>query len=78
KAQANKYIFDFGNEFSLQGVFVPLSAGEYALFVTGTSAEAVNLKELSENLLPLGIRKVERVSHASFEQISAGAIDMSI
>lgn len=75
-ASGEKYVFQLASEFDTSGVFVPLSAGRYRLFVGGQKLQKHDLEVLSEMLSPLGVESIRHVDAAVLARIAAGAVDI--
>lgn len=74
--KADKYLFSLASEFAVSGVFVPLAAGKYTLFVTGSGAQGEALQKFGELLNEFGVQNIRYVSEAVLQRISAGAVDL--
>lgn len=73
---ADKYAFDLGGDFSLRGVFVPRSPGNYTLFLTGAAADKLATDAFRLSLRDFGVEAVRHVSAEILDRISKGSIDM--
>lgn len=76
RTATNKYAFDFGDSFRLQGVFVASQPGSYSLFLSGHAANPETVTELTGALADLGVTAVRFVSADVFERIRAGSVDL--